>query len=67
MYIDAGHVDPFTNVDLSTVDDATVQAMQTMREAAEDAETEQFDPAIDAASGDEGRLSLQIAICPSAR
>ena len=54
-------------MDLSTVDDATVQAMQTMREAAEDAETEQFDPAIEAASGDEGRLSLQTAICPSAR
>ncbi|THV06772.1 hypothetical protein K435DRAFT_825844 [Dendrothele bispora CBS 962.96] len=44
-------VDPFQGVDLATVDDATVEAMQTMREAAEDAETDQFNPAIDAASG----------------
>ncbi|KAI0731612.1 hypothetical protein C8Q72DRAFT_775895 [Fomitopsis betulina] len=45
-------VDPFANVDLATVDAATVSAMQTMREAAEDAETAQFDPAIAAATGD---------------
>lgn len=46
--------DPFANVDLATVDAATVSAMQTMREAAEDAETAQFDPAIAAATGDAG-------------
>ena len=46
--------DPFADVDLSTVDDATLNAMETMREAAEDAETEQFNPAIAAATGDEG-------------
>ncbi|KAI0353662.1 hypothetical protein OH77DRAFT_1406415 [Trametes cingulata] len=46
-------VDPFNGVDLATVDDATLDAVKTMREAAEDAETEQFNPAIEAASGDE--------------
>ncbi len=46
-------VDPFAGVDLATVDDDTLDAVQTMREAAEDAETEQFNPAIDAASGAE--------------
>ncbi|OJT15104.1 hypothetical protein TRAPUB_8361 [Trametes pubescens] len=45
-------VDPFDGVDLATVDAATLKAVQTMREAAEDAETEQFNPAIAAASGD---------------
>ena len=44
-------IDPFDGVDLATVDDATLKAVQTMREAAEDAETSQFNPAIDAASG----------------
>ncbi|EPS97179.1 hypothetical protein FOMPIDRAFT_1032068 [Fomitopsis schrenkii] len=44
-------VDPFTNVDLATIDAATVTALQTMREAAEDAETSQFNPAIAAATG----------------
>ncbi|RDX46288.1 hypothetical protein OH76DRAFT_1420332 [Lentinus brumalis] len=46
-------VDPFAGVDLATVDDDTLDAVKTMREAAEDAETEQFNPAIDAASGAE--------------
>ncbi|KAI0648697.1 hypothetical protein C8Q79DRAFT_1007274 [Trametes meyenii] len=46
-------VDPFKGVDLSTVDSDTLDAVQTMREAAEDAETKQFNPAIKAASGDE--------------
>ncbi|KAH9839057.1 uncharacterized protein C8Q71DRAFT_747431 [Rhodofomes roseus] len=45
-------VDPFANVDLSTVDDATVETMTTMREAAESAETDDFNPQIAAASGD---------------
>ncbi|KAI0636281.1 hypothetical protein C8Q77DRAFT_1072055 [Trametes polyzona] len=46
-------VDPFAGVDLATVDAATLKAVQTMREAAEDAETSQFNPAIKAASGAE--------------
>ena len=46
-------VDPFNGVDLSTVDKTTLKNVQTMREAAEDAETDQFNPAIKAASGDE--------------
>ncbi|VDB95963.1 unnamed protein product [Peniophora sp. CBMAI 1063] len=44
-------VDPFANVDLSTVSADVLDAIQTMREAAEDAETSQFNPAIDAATG----------------
>ncbi|KAF9820787.1 hypothetical protein IEO21_01230 [Rhodonia placenta] len=45
-------VDPFNGVDLSTVDSDTVETINTMREAAESAETDDFDPQIDAASGD---------------
>lgn len=45
-------VDPFNGVDLSTVDSSTVETINTMREAAESAETDDFDPQIDAASGD---------------
>ncbi|KAI0763343.1 hypothetical protein BD413DRAFT_212621 [Trametes elegans] len=45
-------VDPFAGVDLATVDKATLDAVKTMREAAEDAETKQFNPAIKAADGD---------------
>ena len=44
-------VTPFAGVNLATVDSATLDAVQTMREAAESAETDQFNPAIDAASG----------------
>ncbi|KAK7035222.1 hypothetical protein VNI00_011989 [Paramarasmius palmivorus] len=44
-------VDPFKGVDLATIDDATLTALKNMRSAAEDAETELFNPAIDAASG----------------
>ncbi|KAJ7594743.1 hypothetical protein C8J56DRAFT_821678 [Mycena floridula] len=44
-------VDPFDGVDLATVDSATLDAVQTMREAAESAETDLFNPAIAAASG----------------
>jgi len=43
-------VTPFANVDLTTISEDTIEAINTMREAAEDAETEQFDPQIDAAS-----------------
>lgn len=35
-----GCVEPFTGVDLSTIDSATVSALNVMRELAEDAETE---------------------------
>ncbi|KAI0750050.1 hypothetical protein C8Q80DRAFT_1102193 [Daedaleopsis nitida] len=42
---------PFQGVDLATVDDDTLDAVKTMREAAEDAETDQFNPAIEAADG----------------
>ncbi|KAH9932508.1 uncharacterized protein B0H18DRAFT_1135084 [Fomitopsis serialis] len=45
-------VDPFAGIDLSTVDAATVSTMTTMRKAAESAETDDFNPQIDAASGD---------------
>ncbi|KAG8897869.1 hypothetical protein FRC00_003716 [Tulasnella sp. 408] len=44
-------VDPFDGQDLATVDDATVDALSVMRELAEDAETELFNPQIEAASG----------------
>ena len=44
-------VDPFDGVDLSTLDDSVAENMNTMREAAESAETDDFDPQIDAASG----------------
>jgi len=44
-------VDPFNGVDLATVSSADLANVQTMREAAEAAETDQFDPQIDAASG----------------
>ncbi|KAL5476666.1 hypothetical protein ACEPAI_2852 [Sanghuangporus weigelae] len=52
-------VDPFANVDLSTVSDDTRDAIEAMREAAESAETDLFNPAIDAASGDEAD-ALQV-------
>ncbi|KAK0225701.1 hypothetical protein IW262DRAFT_1538873, partial [Armillaria fumosa] len=51
--------DPFDNVDLATVDSQTLDDMQTMREAAESAETEDFNPAIAAASGAEAD-ALQV-------
>ena len=44
-------VDPFANVDLATLDDSVATNMETMRKAAEAAETDQFNPAIDAAGG----------------
>ncbi|KAL5498827.1 hypothetical protein ACEPAH_2182 [Sanghuangporus vaninii] len=52
-------VDPFANVDLSTVSDDTRDAIEAMREAAESAETDLFNPAIDAASGSEAD-ALQV-------
>ena len=44
-------VDPFANTDLTTVSSDVIEAMNNMREAAESAETDDFDPQIDAASG----------------
>ncbi|THH20786.1 hypothetical protein EW146_g640 [Bondarzewia mesenterica] len=44
-------VDPFNGVDLATVDTTTLDNMNTMREAAESAETDLFNPQIAAASG----------------
>ncbi|KAF9492941.1 hypothetical protein BDN71DRAFT_1483657 [Pleurotus eryngii] len=44
-------VDPFEGVDLATVSDQTQKDVETMRKAAEAAETGQFNPAIDAADG----------------
>lgn len=35
-----GCLEPFTGVDLATIDSATVSALNVMRELAEDAETE---------------------------
>ncbi|GJE91223.1 hypothetical protein PsYK624_073720 [Phanerochaete sordida] len=44
-------VDPFAGTDLTTVSSDVLTAMNNMREAAESAETEDFNPQIDAASG----------------
>ncbi|KAL8276563.1 hypothetical protein RQP46_011053 [Phenoliferia psychrophenolica] len=42
---------PFADIDLSTVSQTDMDNLETFREAAETAETAQFDPQIDAASG----------------
>ena len=42
---------PLAGLDLATLDDSVAENMNTMREAAESAETDDFNPAIDAASG----------------
>ncbi|WWC97996.1 hypothetical protein V866_004885 [Kwoniella sp. B9012] len=52
-------VDPFGGCDLSTVDATSLDNMSTMREAAEDAETDLFNPQIDAATGAEAD-ALQV-------
>jgi len=44
-------VDPFSGQDLATVSSTDLDAIQTMREAAESAETDDFDPQIAAATG----------------
>jgi len=44
-------VDPFAGRDLSTVSATELKAVQNMRLAAEDAETSDFNPQIDAATG----------------
>jgi len=44
-------VEPFANVDLTTISADTLDAINSMRLAAESAETDEFDPQIDAASG----------------
>ena len=52
-------VDPFSGTDLSAVSSDVLDALKSMREAAEDAETAQFNPAIAAASGAEAD-ALQV-------
>jgi len=44
-------VTPFSGQDLATVSSTSLANLQSMREAAESAETDDFDPQIDAASG----------------
>ncbi|KAH8926815.1 hypothetical protein BT69DRAFT_1258863 [Atractiella rhizophila] len=48
---DAVFADKFAGVDLATVSETDTNNVETMRQAAEAAETEQFNPAIDAAGG----------------
>ncbi|KAF9497242.1 hypothetical protein BDN71DRAFT_1387890 [Pleurotus eryngii] len=55
-------VDPFEGADLATVSDQTQNDVETMRKAAEAAETGQFNPAIDAADGAEGFFSAADAL-----
>ncbi|KAF9059781.1 hypothetical protein BDP27DRAFT_1371143 [Rhodocollybia butyracea] len=47
-------LEPFANVDLTTISADTLDAINSMRLAAESAETDEFDPQIDAASGATG-------------
>jgi hypothetical protein len=51
-------VTPFDGVDLSTVCETERDAVEAMRKAAEDAEKEEFDPQIAAASGATGTSCL---------
>ena len=55
-------VDPFNNVDLTTVSSDVLEAMNNMREAAESAETDDFNPQIDDASGATGRSLIWCMI-----
>lgn len=55
-------LDPFEGVDLATVSDQTQKDVETMRKAAEAAETGQFNPAIDAADGAEGLSNLLASL-----
>ena len=48
---DAVFVTPLAGLDLASLDDSVAENMNTMREAAESAETDDFDPQIAAASG----------------
>lgn len=52
-------VTPFAGQDLATVSDQTQKDIETMRQAAEAAETEKFNPAIEAATGAEAD-ALQV-------
>ncbi|KZV99586.1 hypothetical protein EXIGLDRAFT_831333 [Exidia glandulosa HHB12029] len=56
---EANFVVPFANLDLATIPDDVQDAIETLREAAEDAETELFNPAIAAADGAEAD-ALQV-------
>jgi hypothetical protein len=53
---EAVFVTPFAGVDLSTVSKESRDAVETMRELAEAAEIEKFNPQIAAAHGDTGQL-----------
>ena len=48
---DAVFVTPLAGLDLASLDGSVAENMNTMREAAESAETDDFDPQIEAASG----------------
>ena len=56
------YVDPFKNVDLTTIDSTTIDNLNTMREAAESAETDQFNSQIAAASGAAGAQATPLYI-----
>lgn len=55
-------IDMFNGTDLTTVDATSLENMNTMREAAEDAETDDFDPQIDAASGATGAYNTSVIV-----
>lgn len=56
-------VDPFQGQDLATVSAADLASIQTMREAAESAETDDFNPQIAAAAGTAaGQSSFPLVI-----
>jgi hypothetical protein len=50
-HANAVFVDPFKGQDLATLDNQVAKDVETMRQAAEAAETDKFNPAIDAATG----------------
>ena len=60
---------PFTSDQFATVSADDLDAINTMRESAEDAETEAFNPAIDAATGDaatalqNGKIKNKVLKC----
>jgi len=53
-------VTPFEGVDLATVPDEDRDNVEAMRKQAEDAETDLFNPAIDAADGEEGTTTPSL-------
>ena len=57
---EAVFVTPFEGVDLATVPDQDRDNVEAMRKLAEDAETELFNPAIDAADGEAGTFTPSL-------